>query len=94
MTKPRSYWLIRGYDGDRLFYQREIDGGQLMQSQVKPLLRSLVGRAGLNFDEIVGAYAKRGTKIANNMLEVLKEGSKPIFTCGTSPHFIAALRRR
>ena len=74
MPKPKSYWLIQGYEGNRLLYEREIDGGQLIRSQVKPLLRSLVAKAGLSLDEIVGAYAKRGTQIANDLLAVLEEG--------------------
>jgi hypothetical protein len=55
------------------------------------LLKALAAKAGLGFDEIVGAYAKRRTKIANNLLEVQREGPHAIFMCGSNPHFIASI---
>lgn len=87
----KTYWLIQGYDGTTKIYERRIESGQMTVSQVKDLLKALVAKAGLTFDEIVGAYAKRGTKIANDHLLVQKDGPYPTFHCGSNPHFVIAI---
>ena len=92
MTKIKKYWLIRGYDSLTLIYEKQVACGQLTDEQVKALLKALVAKAGLTFDEIIGAYAKKRTKIANDLLLVERDGPHPIFTCGTNPHFMAELR--
>jgi hypothetical protein len=74
-----------------MIYERKVDAGQLSEDQLKSLLRALVAKAGLTFDEIVGACAKRGTKIANNLLLVQRDGPDPRFSCGTNPYFIASI---
>jgi hypothetical protein len=51
----------------------------------------LTAKAGLSFDEIVGACAKRRTKIANEHLQVQRDGPYPVFMCGSNPHFIASI---
>lgn len=86
MTK--HYWLIRGFDSTVQIYEREVPVGCLSETQIKNLLRCLVSRS-LSFDEIVSAYARRSSKIANNLLEIQKDGPNPIYMCGTNPHFIA-----
>jgi hypothetical protein len=86
--KPDSYWLIEGFDSTRKIYERRVDIGQLTTDQVKDLLRALTAKAGLTFDEMVGAYAKRKTQIATDHLEVHREGPYPVFWCGSNPHFI------
>lgn len=91
MTHGNKQWLIKGYDGSSVIYERRVDVGQLTQDQVKALLMALTAKAGLTFDEIVGAYAKRRTKAANNLLRVQREGPYSIFMCGSDPHFIASL---
>ena len=87
----KSYWLIRGYDGSVLIYETKIDIGQITENQIKALLMALAAKAGLTYDEIVGAYAKKSAKIRNELLCVKKDGSHPTFTCGTNPHFVAAI---
>jgi len=72
---PKTHWLIRGYDSMRLIFEREVKAGQLSEEEVKALLRTLAAKAGLSFDEIVGAYAKRRTGIANDLLFVQKRRS-------------------
>jgi hypothetical protein len=90
-TTESKQWLIEGYDGFTLIYERRVDIGQLTQDQVKALLMALTAKAGLTFDEILGAYAKRRTKIANDLLQVHREGPYTIFTCGVGPHFRASV---
>jgi len=50
---------------------------------------ALAAKAGLTFDEIVGAYAKRRTRIANCLLVVSRDGPEQWFLCGANPHFSA-----
>jgi hypothetical protein len=94
MAETGKQWLIMGYDGFTTIYERRVDAGQLTQGQVKALLMALTAKAGLTFDEMLGAYAKRGTKIANNLLQVHREGPYTIFMCGVGPHFKASIVSR
>lgn len=87
----KVHWLIRGYDSTTMIYERKLDAGQITEDQVKSLLKALTAKAGLTFDEIVGAYAKRRTKIANDLLLVQRDGPHPRFTCGSNPHFIGVI---
>lgn len=89
MTK--LYWLIRGYDSSTLMFERVVDLGQFTENQMTHLLQALVSKAGLSYDEIVGAYAKRETKIANNHLVVHKDFAYPTFMCGSNPYFVASV---
>ena len=88
----RRYWLIRGYGlrGEKIF-ERRVALGQFTKAQIQFLLRALVARAGLNFDEIVGAYARRKTKIANDLLGVHKESAQLVYMCGDCPNFTASV---
>jgi hypothetical protein len=86
----KRYWLIRGYGCEPPFEMR-VHEGQLTRRQIKELLRALAAKAGLSFAEIVGAYATRGTKIANDLLAVQGGLNEPCFMCGCSPHFTACI---
>jgi hypothetical protein len=57
------YWYIEGYDSLNKIYERKVKLSYLSQNQIQALLKALVAKAGLDFNEIVGAYAKKGTKI-------------------------------
>ena len=87
-----SYWLIEGFDGTSKIYERKARVGQLTIDQAKDLLRALTAKAGLTFDEMVGAYATRRTRIANDHLHVHRDGPFPVFSCGQNPHFIISAR--
>ena len=87
----KLYWRIRGYDGSTPIFERTVELGQFTDDQIKHLLQALVSKAGLSYDEIVGAYAKRGTKIANNHLVVHKDFAYPTLMCGSDPHFVASV---
>ena len=52
----------------------------------REVLRALAAKE-LSFTEIVGAYAKRGTKNANDLLEVQKGFDDPTYTCGCGVTF-------
>lgn len=91
MAQTENEWLIEGYDGFTAIYEKRVDVGQLTQGQVKALLMALTAKAGLTFDEILGAYAERGTRIANKLLQVQREVPYTIFMGGVGPHFKASI---
>jgi hypothetical protein len=80
---------IKGFDSDKKIYDRKVALSHLSEDQLRSLLKALVAKAGLNFDEIVGAYARRQSTIANDLLAVRRDGPHPVFTCGENPHSIA-----
>ena len=87
----KLYWRIRGYDSLEQIFDRTVELGQFTENQVERLLMTLAGKAGLSYDEIVGAYATRRTKIANNLLTVQKDSRYPTYCCGSNPHFAASV---
>jgi hypothetical protein len=85
----RRFWLIRGYDSLEPIFEKKVSAGQFTDEQIKRLLQALAAKQGLTLDEILGAFAKRKTKIANSLLEVHYD--YPSYTCGLNPHFIATI---
>ncbi len=69
----QRYWHIEGYNSLRKIYDKKIKVGCFSDSQIKNLLKALTAKAGLSFDEIVGAYAKKNTKISNEHLLIQKD---------------------
>jgi len=59
---------------------------------MKELLRALVAK-NLSPCDVIGAYAKRGARISNELLDVRQENQlerrRPLYTCGANPHYIA-----
>jgi len=89
-----KFWKIEGYDGLTKIYEKEMKIGCYSEKQIRAVLQSLVAKAGMDFDEIVGAYAKRRTRIANNLLHVHKDHRNYHFMCGVNPHFSARVIER
>ena len=58
--------------------------GQMTDDQIKQMLKALAAKAGLDYGEIVGAYAKRRTNIANELLAVHRQSESATFTSGVS----------
>jgi hypothetical protein len=85
----QKYWHIEGYDSTTKIYDRKVKVGFFSENQIQNLLKALAAKAGLSFDEIVGAYAKKKTKISNDLLSIQKDGPYLIYMCGDNPHFIA-----
>jgi hypothetical protein len=48
-------------------------------------------QSSIDYDEIVGAYVKRRTKIANDLLAIHREAESATLSCGTNPHFVASV---
>ena len=87
----KLYWRIEGRDSTTRIFERTVEHGQFTVSQMEHLLMALAAKAGLDYNEIVGAYATRKTKIANNHLVVHHDSQAPIFWCGSNPHFVASV---
>ncbi len=85
----KHYWLIQGYDGLETIFKTKVGIGQFTTDQIQDLLKALTAKMGLTCDEIVGAYAKRGTKIANDHLAVHHDF--PTYMCGSNPVFTASI---
>lgn len=83
------YWAIRGYDSIEKIYERFVPLGSFTDRQIQEVLRALVAKASLDFDGIIGAYAKRRTQIGNDLLSVYKDGGFPQYQCGENPYFVA-----
>jgi hypothetical protein len=82
----KLYWRSRGYELLTLVFDRTVEHSQFSTHQMKHLRKTFTAKASLDYNEIVGAYAKRGTKIAND----LKDSSYPTLNCGVNPHFSAS----
>lgn len=87
----QRYWHIVGYDSTEKIFEKKVKFGCYSDNQIEQLLMALVARAGLDFEEIAGAYAKRGTKFANDLLHVQRDGLHATIMCGTNPHFTATV---
>jgi hypothetical protein len=93
IKNPRTgrYWLIQGEDSCKIIFRAKVGLGQFTYEQMCDLLQALAAKAGLTFSEIIGAYAKRRTKIANDLLEVNKDYTHRTFSCGVGPTFFATI---
>lgn len=87
----KRYWLITGYDSAKTIFEMKVGIGQITRDQMDDLLRALTAKAGLAFDEMVGAYAKRRTRIANSHLTVQQDLKHSTHSCGSNPHFVARI---
>jgi len=85
---PEGYCRIRGYKRFGSILDITVPVGNIAEKQVQDLLKCLAAKEGLSYEEIVGAYAKRNTKRANELLHVQKEEPYPEYECGINPSFI------
>jgi len=86
------YWLIQGFDGMESLFELKIGAGQISDNKLRALLQALTAKISLSYEEILGAYANRGTRIANSHLDIQKDAIQPSLSCGSNPHVIASLR--
>lgn len=94
--KFQLHWLIRGYESTKKIFERKVKYGVFSEQQIQTLLMVLAG-TDLNFDEILGACARKGTKIHTDLLKVEHEASQSvyIYTCGRgNRYFIAEIAER
>jgi len=84
-------WRIEGFDGLEKIYEEDIKTGIFTENQIKILLQTLTAKASLNFNEIVGALARRKSKRSNDLLIVKHHKPYQKYSCGENPHFIATV---
>ena len=84
-------WKIEGFDGHEKIFETKIKLGCLSENKLKKTLRVLTAKAGLSYQEIVGAYSRRGTKVSNELLAVQRNGPRGGYMCGENPHFLATV---
>ncbi|TAM80882.1 MAG: hypothetical protein EPN47_13430 [Acidobacteria bacterium] len=87
----KRYWRIRGYDSTTLIFDETASLGDFNESRIQLLLQVLAAKEGLSYREIVGALARRGASISNDLLSVRKDFSQPTWMCGSNPHFTATV---
>jgi len=90
-TKPQFYWVVEGFDSEKEIYSERIKATLISPSRMESLLKTLTARAGLTFDEIVGAYVIKGAKRHNAHLEVHRDVKHSTLMCGSDPCFAARL---
>lgn len=89
-AKQRQCWLIRGMDGLNVIYEERIGVGQITDKQIRELLKALTAKLALSEKEIISSYAKKGTKVYQNYLEVrYMAGRQFMYSCGDNPYVIA-----
>ena len=85
----KNYWEIVGRDSFKEIFRIKVPYGYYTENGIKSLLMALTAKEGLACNEIVGAYAKRSSKLYNSLLEVHKDFTRPHYMCGSNPHFTA-----
>lgn len=91
-NKTKRLWKIQVYDGTNLLYEQKVLFGQVTESSMIALLRALVAKHSLSEPEIIGSFAKRRTKIHNQLLEVSRLHGGPYgYTCGDNPYATAVV---
>lgn len=89
----RTYWLIRGYDSTKQIFEKRLSTGEITNLQLETLLMVLRAKAGLNYDEIVGSFVKKGTRRFNTLLAVQHDVPHATLTCGSNPYFVAIRKK-
>lgn len=91
--KLQLHWLIRGYESTRTIFERKVKYGIFNERQTKTLLMVLAG-TDLTFEEILGACARKTSKIHNDLLVVQHQASASasvyMFTCGCGNRYFTA----
>jgi hypothetical protein len=85
----KRYWLIQGHNGFKTIFESKVGIGQFTAAQIQDLLKALTAKMALTCEEIIGAYAKRGTKTANDHLAIHHDF--PTYMSGSNPVFTASI---
>jgi hypothetical protein len=87
---PQLHLVIKGYESTKKIYERKVKAGLFNEQQIERLLMALCAKD-LTFDEILGACAKKKTKLSNDLLAVHRETSRYMFWCGQNRYFTAEI---
>ena len=94
MKKKPKYCEITLWSGTNELFHTEIPVGCISDRQLRDLLRCLVGKAGLSFQEICDSYVKRNTRRYAPHLEVNMESdqTRTIISCGGDPFAVVLVK--
>jgi hypothetical protein len=87
----KRFWRIRGYKKFCTIIDLTIPVGKLTENQLQAMLKCFAAKEGCSYEEIVGAYVKRNTTMAHEILHIQKNGPYPEYLCGNDPSFIAII---
>lgn len=88
----KRFWRIRGHRGLETIFDQILPLGGITDDQLKALLRCLAAKANLTNEEIVGAFVKRKTELAHEVMPVQPNGpTTPGYYCGIDTSFIAII---
>jgi hypothetical protein len=88
-ANAKRYWLITGWSSTKKLCEIKKPFGLFTDKGMAALLRTLTAKYALPDSEIVGCYAKAGTKLHLNLLQVEWDGRSGMLSCGHNPHFVA-----
>jgi hypothetical protein len=86
-------WVIRGYEGLEMVFEREVSLGALSEREVVTLLQRMQARH-LTEDEILNASLRRNARRYSSNLEVVREsksGKFSLMTVGTGHWYTASV---
>ena len=88
----KKYWRVVGYASTTKIFEKDVPLGTFSEKKMADALRTLVARAGLNFEEILDSCANKNAKLHRDLLEVQIEArEKCSMSCGSNPYFIASV---
>lgn len=85
-----KYWVIQVWDSANKLFEYRVRLGQMTENNMHELLKALAGKYLLDPEEFIHCYAKKGTRIYSDLLNVKRlTGNKYMLSCGTNPYAIA-----
>ena len=90
-AKTGRYWRISGYRGEVKIFETKVRYSDFSENQMKCLLKAMASKQGLDFDQMIGAYAAKQAGIFNDLLCVRVDNNTRTLTCGSDPYFTATL---
>jgi hypothetical protein len=89
--RAKRFWRIKGYKKFDTFFEVTIPIGCITDAQLVGLLKCLSAKANASFEDIVGAYVKRGTRLAHDYLEPRSSFPQFGYWCTGDVQFVAGI---
>jgi hypothetical protein len=89
--RAKRFWRITGYKKFDTFFEVTIPIGCITDAQLVGLLKCLSAKANASFEDIVGAYVKRGTRLAHDYLEPRSSFPQFGYWCTGDVQFVAGI---
>jgi hypothetical protein len=80
----KRFWRIHGRRNFETIFDQCVSVGALSDGQLQQLLMCCVAKEALSYEEIIGAYVKRGTRLAHSVLRVQRNGPYQEYYCTIS----------